>query len=140
MTIDQAILRALESGPITVDEILRRLEAPVRTKLEKLRVRGVVMREGRGGAHRKFTFTLLHPDRAATALKEKGGLAPAVKAASDVRLPCSPMQLERSDVLPQKEDPRHSLRGKLLRARAENLARRGRATSKNNSPAFRVQG
>jgi hypothetical protein len=87
MTIDQGILRALQSGPITVDEILRRLEAPVRTKLAKLRVRGVVMREGRGGAHRKFTFTLLHPDRAATALREKGGLAPAVKAASDVRLP-----------------------------------------------------
>jgi hypothetical protein len=86
MTIDQAILRALESGPITVDEILRRLEAPVRTKLEKLRVRGVVMREGRGGAHRKFTFTLLHPDRAGTALKEKGGLAPE----SGVRCAASP--------------------------------------------------
>ena len=32
-----------------------------------------MIREGRGGRHRKFTFRLLHPDRAAKALSEKGG-------------------------------------------------------------------
>jgi hypothetical protein len=43
----------------------------------KLRVRGIVVREGRGGAHREFTYKLLQPRRAAEALGEKGkGLAP----------------------------------------------------------------
>lgn len=62
MTVDEFVLRALERGPVTVDDIIWRLETPVRIKLEKLRVRGVVIREGRGGRHRKFTFRLLHPD------------------------------------------------------------------------------
>jgi hypothetical protein len=89
MTIDEAILKALQGGgPVTVDAILKRFEAPVRGKLEKLRVRGVVMREGRGGPHRRFTFTLLRPDRAAKALGEKGGrLRAPANAASDVRPP-----------------------------------------------------
>jgi hypothetical protein len=45
----------------------------VRMRLEKLRVRGVVVREGRGGAHREYTYLLLRPDRAAKALGERGG-------------------------------------------------------------------
>jgi hypothetical protein len=64
MTVDEIVLQALEGGPVTVDDIIRRLENPVRIKLEKLRVRGVVIREGRGGPHRKFTYKLLRPDRA----------------------------------------------------------------------------
>ena len=73
MTVDETIVRALESGPVTVEEILKRFEAPVRRKLEKLRVRGVVMREGRGGAHRKFTFTLLRADRVAKRSRRREG-------------------------------------------------------------------
>jgi hypothetical protein len=68
MTLDEAILRALEDGPATVSDIIKRFDKPVREKLERLRVRGALRREGRGGAHREFTFTLLCPDRAAKAL------------------------------------------------------------------------
>ena len=71
MTVDEVILKALEGGPATVNDITKRFERLVRIKLEKLRVRGVVVREGRGGAHRHFTYRLLRPDRAAKALKEK---------------------------------------------------------------------
>ena len=73
MTVDEVILKALEGGPATVNDINKRLERLVRIKLERLRVRGVVVREGRGGAHRQFTYRLLSPDRAAKALNEKGG-------------------------------------------------------------------
>jgi hypothetical protein len=45
----------------------------VRIKLEKLRVRGIVLRGGREGAHRQYTYRLLRPDRVAMALCEKGG-------------------------------------------------------------------
>jgi hypothetical protein len=85
MTIDEIILKALEGGPVTVDDIVTRFKGPVRSKLEKLRRRAVVLRGGKGGAHRKFTYTLLRPDRAAEALKEKGGLAPAASAAKETR-------------------------------------------------------
>ena len=73
MTVDEVILKALEGGSATVNDITKRFERLVRIKLEKLRVRGVVVREGRGGAHREFTYRLLRPDRAAKALNEKGG-------------------------------------------------------------------
>jgi hypothetical protein len=73
MTVDEVILKALEGGPATVNDITKRFERLVRIKLEKLLVRGVVVREGRGGAHRDFTYRLLRPDRAAKALNEKGG-------------------------------------------------------------------
>jgi hypothetical protein len=45
----------------------------VRIRLNKLRVRGVVVRDGRGGAHRKFTYRLLQPNIPAKALGKKGG-------------------------------------------------------------------
>jgi hypothetical protein len=81
MTVDEMILEALERGPVTVNDIANDISkhfiGRVRLKLEKLRVRGVVIREGRGGAHRKFTYTIVRPDRAAKALAEKGGLARA---------------------------------------------------------------
>ena len=73
MTVDEVILKALEGGPATVNDINKRLERLVRIKLERLRVRGVVVREGTGGAHRQFTYRLLSPDRAAKAFNEKGG-------------------------------------------------------------------
>ena len=73
MTVDEVILKALDGGPATVNDIAKRFERLVRIKLEKLRVRGVVVREGRGGAHRHFTYRLLRPDRAAKALNEMGG-------------------------------------------------------------------
>jgi hypothetical protein len=81
MKVDQFILRALEGGPVTVNDIGKRFEARVRMRLNKLRVRGIVLREGKGGAHRKLTYKLLHPDLAAKAIGEKGGLARAAKAA-----------------------------------------------------------
>ena len=79
MTLDDILLKGLEGGPSTVNDIVKRLERPVRIKLDKLRVRGVVLREGRGGAHREFTYRLLRPDLAAKALGEKGGLARPAK-------------------------------------------------------------
>jgi hypothetical protein len=73
MTLDDLLLKALEGGPVTVKDISKRLERRVRIRVDKLRVRGMVIREGRGGAHREFTYRLLRPDRAAKALGEKGG-------------------------------------------------------------------
>jgi hypothetical protein len=71
MTVDDVILSALEGGPVTVNDITKRFETRVRMRLDKLRVRGVVLREGRGGSHREFTYRLLRPDLAAKALREK---------------------------------------------------------------------
>jgi hypothetical protein len=80
MTIDDMLLKALEGGgPATVDDVLKHFEMRVRIRLEKLRVRGIVLREGRGGPHRQFTYRLLRPDLAAKALSEKGGLSSAKK-------------------------------------------------------------
>jgi hypothetical protein len=77
MTVDEIILRSLEGGPVTVnavaDEIAEYFLCRVRIKLEKLRVRGIVAREGRGGAHREYTYRLVRPEQAARALSEKGG-------------------------------------------------------------------
>ena len=67
MTIDEIVLKALESGPVTVNDIVTRFTGPVRSKLEKLRRHRAVLRDGKGGAHREFTYTLLHPNRAADA-------------------------------------------------------------------------
>jgi predicted ArsR family transcriptional regulator len=78
MTLDEVILRALEGGqPVTVNDVTTRfmvnVRNRVRTRLEKLRVRGVVVQEGRGGRNREFTYRLLRPDRFAKAISEKGG-------------------------------------------------------------------
>ena len=86
MTVDDILLKALEGGPATVNDILKHFERRVRIRLDKLRVRGVVVREGRGGAHREFTYRLLRPDVAAKALGEKGGgLAHAAKVTPEQR-------------------------------------------------------
>jgi predicted ArsR family transcriptional regulator len=78
ITVDDILLRALEGGPVTLNDILKRFGARVRTRLEKLRVRGVVVRENRGRPRREFTYQLLRPELAAKALSEKGGgLSPA---------------------------------------------------------------
>ena len=87
MTIDEIALKALESGPVTVNDIVTRFTGPVRSKLEKLRRHRAVLRDGKGGAHREFTYTLLRPNRAAQALTEKGGLSLAAKAAKETRPP-----------------------------------------------------
>jgi hypothetical protein len=42
-------------------------------RLEKLRVRGVVVREGRGRPYREFSYKLVRPDRVAKAMGETGG-------------------------------------------------------------------
>jgi hypothetical protein len=44
-----------------------------------LRLRGVVIRDGRSGADREFSYTLVRPDLAAKAIGEKGGLSRAAK-------------------------------------------------------------
>jgi DNA-binding Lrp family transcriptional regulator len=84
MTIDEVILKALEAGgPVTIQDIAKRFEPRIRLRLEKLRLRGVVIREGRGGAHRKFTYKMRRPDLAAKAIRETGGgLARAEKVTS----------------------------------------------------------
>jgi hypothetical protein len=74
MTVDEVILEALESGcPVTVNDVTQRFMYRVRMRLEKLRVRGVVVREGKGGSHREFAYKLVRPDRAAKAIGETGG-------------------------------------------------------------------
>ena len=86
MTVDDILLKTLEGGPATVNDILKHFERRVCIRLDKLRVRGVVVREGRGGPHREFTYRLLRPDVAATALGEKGGgLAHSAKVTSEQR-------------------------------------------------------
>jgi hypothetical protein len=72
MTLDDILLKVLEDGPATVNEIVERLEGRVRSRLNMLRARGVVIRQGRGGAHREFTYKLLRPGVAAKAVHEKG--------------------------------------------------------------------
>jgi hypothetical protein len=91
MTVDEFILQALQGEAVTIHDIGKRFESHVRLRLNKLRVRGIVLREGRGGAHRKFTYKLLRPELAAKALREKGGLARAAKAA--------PRNTEESELL-----------------------------------------
>jgi hypothetical protein len=110
MTVDDIVLRALEGGPVTVDDIIRRLEKPVRTKLEKLRVRGVVLREGRGGPHRTFIYKLLRPDHVAEALTEKGGLARATKAVPETRPPAQSELLSASNAEPARQRKRTFLK------------------------------
>ena len=74
MTVDDILLKALKGGkPATVNDILKHFARRVRIKLNKLRVRGVVVRKGKGGRHREFTYRLARPDLAAQALGEKGG-------------------------------------------------------------------
>jgi hypothetical protein len=74
VTVDDVLLEALESGEaITVNDVTKRFVDRVRMRLEKLRVRGVVIRDGRGGAHREYTYRLVRPDRLTTALVEAGG-------------------------------------------------------------------
>jgi hypothetical protein len=58
MTLDDILLRELEGGPATVKNITKRLETRVRIRLDRLRVRGLAIREGRGGPHREFTYRL----------------------------------------------------------------------------------
>jgi hypothetical protein len=88
MTVDDTILKALEGGPVTVKDITKHFEERVRMRLDKLRVRGVVMREGRGGPHREYTYRLLRPDLAAKVLGEKGGgLARTAKVTPERRSP-----------------------------------------------------
>jgi hypothetical protein len=81
ITVDEVILNALERGQsVTVRDVAKCFIVRVGMRLEKLRVRGVVVREGRGGAHREFTYRLVRPDRAAKAIREtRGGLAHAAK-------------------------------------------------------------
>jgi hypothetical protein len=86
MTVDDILLKVLEGGPATVNDIVKRFERRVRIRLDKLRVRGIVVREGRGGPHREFTYRLRRPDLAAKALGEKGGgLARAAKVTPERR-------------------------------------------------------
>lgn len=74
MTVDEVILRALEGGqPVTANDVTGRFRARVRRRLGKLRVRGVVVQEGRGGRNREFTYRSVRPDRVAKGISEKGG-------------------------------------------------------------------
>jgi hypothetical protein len=73
VTIDEVILRALEGGPVTINDVTSRFIGRVRIRLNKLRVRGIVVREGKGRAHREFTYKLVRPHLAAKAICEAGG-------------------------------------------------------------------
>jgi hypothetical protein len=82
MTVDDILLKALEGGgPVTVNDILKHFERRVRIRLNKLRVRGVVVREGRGGAHREFTYSGLTLPRSARRERR-----PSAWCKSDIRI------------------------------------------------------
>lgn len=72
-TVDEVILRALEGGPVTVNDVTSRFIGKVRIRLNKLRVRGIVVREGKDRAHREFIYRLVRPHLAAKAICEAGG-------------------------------------------------------------------
>jgi hypothetical protein len=67
MTLDDILLKELARGPATVKEIaMRRRAAPeervrlenrIRNRLDRLRVRGLVIKEWKGG-HRQYTYRL----------------------------------------------------------------------------------
>jgi hypothetical protein len=80
ITVDDILLRALEGGPVTVNDILKRFGARVRPRLEKLRVRGLVVRENRGRAHREFTYQFC-----CEGAQREGGLSPAAKVTPSER-------------------------------------------------------
>ncbi|HZZ21137.1 MAG TPA: hypothetical protein VFE60_00460 [Roseiarcus sp.] len=84
MTLDDIILKALEDGPVTVKGVTKRFERRVCIRLDRLRVRGVVVREGRGGVYREFTYRL-RPDHAAKVFHEKGGLPHTAKVTPERR-------------------------------------------------------
>ena len=85
-TVDEIVLKALEGGPVTVTDVTKRFASRVRIRLEKLRVRGIVVRENKGRAHRKFTYRLVRPDLAAKAIGEQGGgLSHAAKVTEELR-------------------------------------------------------
>jgi predicted transcriptional regulator len=86
MTLDELLMNALDHGPATVEEIAKRLERPLRLKLNKLRVRGLIVREGRGGSYREFTYRLVNRDLAARALSSKGGLSSGPRKSNRVEL------------------------------------------------------
>jgi hypothetical protein len=91
MTLDAVILKALEGGKlVTVSDIVWRVELYVRHRLEKLRVRGIVCREGRGGTHREFPLKMLSPDLAAKALCEPCGSLASVRKATARRARAAP--------------------------------------------------
>jgi transposase len=93
-TVDDVVLKALQGGPATINDILKHFARRVRVRLEKLRVRRILTREGKGGSHREFTFKLLQPDRAAEALIEKGG--GLARAATRQRTEVAPKKKRRS--------------------------------------------
>jgi hypothetical protein len=58
MNIDDILWEELERGPVTIKELTARFERRVRDRRERSRVRGIVIREGRGGAHRQYTYRM----------------------------------------------------------------------------------
>ena len=86
MTLDDILLKVLEDGPATVNDIVERLEGRVRIRLNMLRARGVVIREGRGGAHREFTYKLLRAGRCREGGPREGSRARSARTAVARRL------------------------------------------------------
>jgi hypothetical protein len=64
-TIDDILWNVLEGGPATVNDIVARYERRVRIRLEQMRRRGLVDREGKGGAQSQFTYSVLRSGLAA---------------------------------------------------------------------------
>jgi hypothetical protein len=60
--IDDIIMQELQRGPATVKEITLCIERRVRYKLDGMRRAGIVIREGRGGAYREYTYKLWNQD------------------------------------------------------------------------------
>jgi hypothetical protein len=83
---DDILLDTLEDGAVTVKDITKRMERRVRIRLYKLRVRGLVIREGRGGAYREFKYRLVQRDLAAKALAGKSGLSRGAKVTPEQRM------------------------------------------------------
>jgi hypothetical protein len=60
--LDDILFKELQRGPGTVRDLALRLQERTRHSLERLHVRGHIMRDGRGGPHRQYVYRI--PNRA----------------------------------------------------------------------------
>jgi hypothetical protein len=84
LKLDDCIWSALERGPATVEEVAERMRTCIRDRLNRLRARGLIVRDGRGGHHHPFVFKIA-PRGAATTRAHHAGLLALGRKPQDKR-------------------------------------------------------
>jgi hypothetical protein len=102
MTVDDTILKALEGGPVTVNDILKLFGRRVRIRLDKLRSRGVVWSERAEAARTGSSLTDCYVQTSPRRRTEKGGLAAKVIPERRQRRFVASLRHPTSGVLPSK--------------------------------------